>query len=135
MLTFFTPGTCSHCCRIVSACRTSRRRGITGAAEPEEGIGAGNGNDDDETQRDGALAHRQRGEVETAHWAAPRSSARRTRSPWWRRWAPSATTRSPDSTPLTTAVSLASRRTCTALHETDGEWGSTTQTPLDLPSS
>src|SRR5262249_48184648 len=112
-----------------------RERGILGAAEPEERIGAGNGNDDDEEQSDGALAHRQRGEVETAHCAAPRSSTRRTRSPWWRRWAPSATTRSPGSTPLTTAISLASRRTCTALNKTDEEWGSTTQTPLDLPSS
>src|SRR6516162_5332414 len=121
--------------RLPRAQHLDGKRGILGAAEPEERIGAGDSDNDDEEQCDAALAHCQRGEVETAHWLAPRSSTRRTRSPWWRRWAPSATTRSPDSTPLTTAISLASRRTCTVLNKTDDEWGSTTQTPLDLPSS
>src|SRR5262249_21322244 len=110
-------------------------RRVLGATELEESIGARSSDGDDEEQGDGALAHRQGGEVEAGPRAATLSSAMWTRSPSCRRWAPSATMRSPALMPLTMAVSSASRRTCTALRDTDDDWGSTTHTPPDWPSS
>src|SRR5262249_49848765 len=96
--------------------------------------GPADGNGDDQEQRDRAFANRKFGQIEDHHCTAFLVSATTTRSPSRRRWAPSATIRSPAVMPLTSTVSLPSWRTCTARRDTV-EAESTPHAPAVWPSS
>src|SRR5437867_1165311 len=121
-----------------------RERRVFRAAQREEGHDAGNGNRQQQEQRDGALAHGEGGEIEAAHGcshltatrAATSRSVSRTCSPSCNRCAPSATTRSPASrSPATDAASSPRLATWTARHVTWGVSRLTSQTPGPLPGS
>src|SRR5215510_6081440 len=94
--------------------------GIFGAAQIEEGEGAGESDRDNQEQSDRALANGQRREVEPVHCAAAWFVAMRMRSPSWRSCAPSATICSPSRSPLRrTALSSPSWRIRTGRNETE----------------
>src|SRR6185437_5978393 len=119
-------------------------RRIFRASELEEGDDAGDGDGQEQKQRDGALAYGERGQIERAHFGAPSLVVRRAAgvcasricSPSRSRCAPSATTRSPVlRLPRTDAAPSLRLAICTGRHVTRGESPGTNQTPAPLPES
>ncbi|MNS72340.1 hypothetical protein D3C72_1057480 [compost metagenome] len=125
--------------------RLDRETGVFRPPQLQEGEDAGRRHRDDEKQRDGALAHRDRRNIEPAHCAAPAvaasarrpcGAATRTVSPSCNRCAPSATKRSPGARPaLTAAVSSPRPASVTARQRTCVGSPDKTQTPGPRPSS
>src|SRR5687768_16762541 len=122
-----------------------RERRIFRPTQAKERHQAGDGDCQQQEQCDGALANRERGEIEAAHGHSPPLTAARataslpvsrTCSPSCSRCAPSETTRSPAlSSPTTDAASSPRPATCTARHVTRGVSPSTSHTPGPLPAS
>ncbi len=122
-----------------------REGGILRPAKLEEGDDASHRYQDDQEQRDGPLPDGERGKVEATHCCTPRPGSRaatvslaatRTCSPSRKRWAPSATMRSPIlRSPATLAASSPRPRTFTGRQLTRLSFGSSTHTPGPLPAS